>query len=98
MPIYKKIEGITKMAPPNLRKEVQKFIGVINYYRDMWSRRLHTLVPLTISISIKRKYKWTQVKQYAFNKIGQIVAHDNLLCYPDFNENFKIRTDASAFQ
>ena len=24
--------------------------------------------------------------------------HDNLLTYPDFNENFKIYTDSSAFQ
>ena len=36
------------MAPPIYRKEVQKFIGVINYYCNMWPRRSHTLAPLTI--------------------------------------------------
>ena len=39
-----------------------------------------------------------QVKKYASEKIKQIGACDNLLTYPDFNETFKIHTDASVFQ
>ena len=34
------------------------------------------------------------LEQYAFDKIKRIVARDTLLTYPDFNENFKIHTDA----
>ena len=30
-PINSKIEAITKINPPTSRKEVKKFIGVINY-------------------------------------------------------------------
>ena len=40
------------MAPPTSRKGVINFIGVINYYRDMWPRRSHTLAPLTKITSI----------------------------------------------
>ena len=64
----------------------------------MWLRRSHTFVYLTILTSIKKKFKWTQVKQDAFKKIKQIVACDTLSAYPDFNERFKIISDASAFQ
>ena len=39
-----------------------------------------------------------KVKQYAFEKIKRIVACDTLLTYPDFNETFKIHTDARNFQ
>ena len=56
------------------------------------------LVPLTISTYIKWIFKWTQVKQDAFERIKQIVARDTLLTYPCLNEIFKIHTDASAFQ
>ena len=49
-------------------------------------------------MSIKRKFKWTKVEQDAFNEIKHIVARDNSLTYPNFNENFKIHTNASAFQ
>ena len=37
-------------------------------------------------------------KQDAFNKIKLIVDRKTLLTYPDFNEIFKIHTNARAFQ
>ena len=56
------------------------------------------LAPLTKLTSIKRNFKWKQVEQDDFDKIKRIVAHNTLLTYPDFNETFKIHTDASALQ
>ena len=64
----------------------------------MWSRLSHTLAPLTIFTSIKSKFKWTKVEQYAFDEIKRIVARNNLLTYTDFNNFFKIHTNDSAFQ
>ena len=72
-PINRKIEAITNMNLTTSRKEVQKFIGVINYDLDIWTRKPHTLAPLTILTSIKREFKWTQVKKDAFNKIKRIL-------------------------
>ena len=71
------------MAPPTYRKYLRDFIGVIKYYRNMCSRRSNTLLPFTKLTSIKRKFKWSQVKQDAFNKIKRIVTRDTLLTYPD---------------
>ena len=56
------------------------------------------LAPLTKLTSIKNKFKWENVEQYAFDKIKRIVSRYTLLTYPGFNETFKIRNDASAFQ
>ena len=56
------------------------------------------LAPLTKLKYIKRNFKWTRVKQDDFKKINRIVARDTLLNDPDFNEIFKIHTDASTFQ
>ena len=44
------------------------------------------------------KFKWTNVKQMAFNEIKQIVGCETLLSYPDFNLPFEIHTDASHTQ
>ena len=43
------------MNPPTSRKEVRKFIGVVNYYRNMWPRRPHMLAPLTKLVPIKKE-------------------------------------------
>ena len=64
----------------------------------MWPRGSHMLEPLTRFMSIKQKFKWTQVKHDYFDKLKWIMDHYTLLTYTDFNETFKIHTDASAFQ
>ena len=46
----------------------------------------------------KRKSTWNKTEQDAFDEIERVVACGTLLTYPDFNETFKIHTDASAFQ
>ena len=55
--INRKIEAMTNIKPHNYRKEVQTFIGVINYYFNMWPSQSHTLATLTRLTSIKRKFK-----------------------------------------
>ena len=64
----------------------------------MWPMRSHMLAPLTKITSNKRKFKWTKIEQDAFDEIKWIVARDNFLTYPYFNETFKIHNNASAFQ
>ena len=87
---------MTNMNPPTSRKQLQNFIGVINYNHNMWPRRAHMLAPLTRLTSIKWTFKWTQVEQDAFAKIKRIMARNNLLIYPDFHKTFKVCTDVSA--
>ena len=60
-PINRNIEAITNMAPLTSLKELRKFIGVINHYRDMWPGKSRMLAYLTKLMSIKKKFKCTQV-------------------------------------
>jgi hypothetical protein len=46
-PIPKTVEAIKNMVRPTTRKELRRFIGMVNYYRDMWLRRSELLAPLT---------------------------------------------------
>ena len=49
------------MNPPTSQKEVRKFIGVQNYYRNMWRIQSHKLATFNILTYIKKTFKWTQV-------------------------------------
>jgi len=97
-PMKKKVEALLKIQAPKNRKELRSFIGIINFYRDMWIRRSHTLAPLTKLTSKKSKFKWTEVEQKAFDTIKKIASKETLLAYPDFNKPFEIYTDASNRQ
>ena len=68
-PTAKKVGAIVDMAPPRNRNEVHIFIGMINYYRDMWSRRSHTLQSLNKLTSSSIKFRWTCVEQEVFDEI-----------------------------
>ena len=57
-PMPKKILAIQKIAEPKTKKELRSFIGVVNYYRDMWIRRSHVLAPLAALTSKDAKWKW----------------------------------------
>ena len=73
------------MKPPTRQKQVRGFIGLLNYYRDVWDRRSHLIHPLTSLTSNKVKLKCTDVEQKVFDYIKCSVAQDTLLAYPYFN-------------
>ena len=54
--INKNIEEMTNTNPPTSQQPVKKFIGVVNYYHNMWPRRSHTLAPLTKIMSNKGNF------------------------------------------
>ncbi|NJO52629.1 MAG: hypothetical protein HC840_28105, partial [Leptolyngbyaceae cyanobacterium RM2_2_4] len=97
-PLAKKVEAMLNIAPPTNKKELRRFIGLINYYRDMWIRRSHVLAPLAALTSKTAKWKWGETEQKSFDLMKQILSKNALLAYPDFNEEFVIHTDASHTQ
>ena len=86
------------MKPPNNTKEVSTFIGIVKYYRDMWSKWSHLLYSLTALTSHKVKFKCTDVEQKLFDDIKCAVYKEELLAYPDSNKLSSILTDASDYQ
>jgi len=97
-PTANKVHAITNIAPPKSQKELRRFIGMVNYYRDMWIRRSHVLAPLASLTSKTSKWVWGEEQQKAFDTMKKIISREALLAYPDFNEQFDIHTDASHTQ
>ena len=97
-PLPDKVKAIMQIAEPKNRKELRSFIGVVNYYRDMWLRRSHVLAPLASLTSNKTKWVWGEAQQKAFEAAKKVIAREVLLAYPDFSKKFTIHTDASHYQ
>ena len=82
------------MKPRTSREELRKFIGLMNYYSDMWERSSYKLSPLNNITSSKLKFECNKIELDTFDEIRSIVARDTLLVYPDFNEEFIIHINA----
>ncbi len=95
--------------PQNV-KQLGKFLGMVQYYRDLWVRRSKMLSPLTDLVgecghtkatrTTKTKSKpwhWDDVHWTAFKNIKTAIATDVVLAYPDYSHGFEIYTDSSKF-
>ena len=46
-PQNKKVQAILALNPPNNVKELRHFLGMVQFYRDMWVKRSEMLAPLS---------------------------------------------------
>jgi hypothetical protein len=46
-PQPKRVQAILALNPPNKVKELWRFLGMVQYYRDMWQKCSEMLAPLT---------------------------------------------------
>jgi hypothetical protein len=97
-PQPEKIQGILNMMPPKTQKDVRRFVGMINFYRDLYPKRAETLAPLTDLCGHKRKFTWEAQHEQAFQQMKEITEQDIMLTYPQFDKPFHIYTDASELQ
>ena len=101
MPIPKKVQDIKALAVPKNRKKLRQFIGMINFYRDMWQKRSELLAPLTALSALTAKnvkYDRKDNKQKCFDAIKSVIGRGVLLAYPEFNAPFEIHNYASKLK
>jgi hypothetical protein len=110
-PQPKKVQAILVLNPPNNVKELRRFLGMVQYYRDMWQKRSEMLVPLTNlvgecgetktikkNITKQEPWRWESIHQQAFDNVKATIAKEVVLAYLDCTKPFEIYTDASAMQ
>ena len=109
-PQRKKIEAILAIDPPTNVRSLRAFLGIVQYYRDLWEKRSEMLAPLSDLVAEcgttkaqkkktgKKKpvWHWDAIHQKAFEEVKEVIARDVVLAYPDFDAPFEIYTNASS--
>jgi hypothetical protein len=110
-PQINKVQAILAIKPPTGVRELRHFLGMVQYYHDLWARWSNMLAPLTSlvgecgqtkstrAIGIKKvPWHWGKVHQRAFDHVKATIAKDVVLAYPDYSKVFEIYTNASSKQ
>jgi hypothetical protein len=110
-PQPKKVQAILALNPPNNVKELRQFLGMVQYYRDIWQKRSEMLAPLSDLVgecgetkttkrnkTKKKPWRWESIHQQAFDNVKATITKEVVLAYLDFTKPFEIYTDASMMQ
>ncbi len=82
-PQPKKVQEILALNLPNSVEELRRFLGMVQYYRDMWAKHSEMLVPLTDLVgecgetkatkkngTNRKPWRWESIHQQAFDNIS----------------------------
>ena len=94
-PAKGKIQAIVEMPAPSLIKEVQSFIGMINYLSIFSMRLSEFALPITELAKEKVVFNWGPEHQTAFKLVKKEIAEAPILAYYDPKKTTVLQTDAS---
>ena len=89
-----KVEAIYMYQRPTTKKELQRFLGLVGYYRSFCRNFSTVVTPLTNLLRGDAEYFWSDVCQQAFENVKSLCAAP-VLAAPHMDELFKLQVDAS---
>ena len=94
-----KLTNVENWPLPNKNnKQIQQFMGLINYFREyipMISRVAEPITKLSNAANVAEL--WTDEQTQSFIALKKILQSDMILHYPDLNRPFFVATDASVY-
>jgi hypothetical protein len=86
-PQMKKVKAILNLKAPKNKRELRRFIGMINYYRFMWRKRSEILTPLTDLTKKLTVFRWTEKHQKAFEEMKRTLCKEELLSFQEIQQS-----------
>lgn len=95
---FSKLDRVHNWPTPTTGKDIQSFLGLMNYFFDFipkFSELAHPLNELRNENSLENL--WNDECENSFQSLKHCLFHAPLLSAPNFNEPFFLATDASAY-
>ena len=90
-----KITAVSNWPAPLCKKDVQRFLGLANYYRRFIKGFADIAKPLQRLVEKNSLFEWTDACQNAFTHLRQCLVTAPVLAFPDYEQPFLLDTDAS---
>jgi hypothetical protein len=95
-PETERSQAITSYSTPKNRKELQRFLGAINYDRIFLSGITEIATPLYKLLNKNTRFDWKEEHNNAFLRIKEFWKNKLELRLPNFEETFILECDASG--
>lgn len=96
-PIPDKVKAIQSMPPPNNVKELQAFLGMLNFYNRFLPNLSTVLSPLHELLSQNCKWKWEKQQDKAFKAAKELLMSAEVLVHYDPEKPIILCCDASPY-
>ena len=90
-----KVSSVAEWPVPQNKKEVQSFIGFVNFYwRFIKGFSHHAHAPFN-STKKDVRWKWGELEQAAFNKLRELITSAPVLIFLDDSHPYCVKADSS---
>ena len=92
-----KIEEVLNWPVPRNIKEVQKFLGLANYYRRFIKDFARIAVLLHVLVRKKQRWKWKKEQEEVFERLKAVFTTEPILAILDIDKEMIVEADASDY-
>ena len=78
-------------------KEVQKFLGLANYYRRFIKDFARLAALLHVLVRKEQKWKWEREQKEVFKRLKAVFTTEPVLAIPDIDREMRVEVDTSDY-
>ena len=92
-----KVKSVLDWPTPKCVKDIQKFLGLANYYCRFIESFASMARPLHDMVKKNRKWDWTEKQEKAFRELKERFTKEPVLAAPDLDKKMRMEVDASDY-
>ena len=92
-----KVKGVLEWPTPKCVKDIQKFLGLVNYYCQFIEDFASIARPLHDMVKKDKRWEWTEKQEGAFRELKKRFIKEPVLVAPDLDKKMRMEVDASDY-
>ena len=89
-----KVKGVLEWPTPKCVKDVQKFLGLVNYYLQFIKEFATVARPLHDLVKKDKKWEWMEKQKEIFKELKEQFTKEPVLAAPNIDKKMRMEVDA----